>query len=263
MATPVSAAVRDAVKRHILPYRQSRLRALVEEVGQPLAIKYIESRWAREYPLPASSAPGGRLKISTSLGYTWGTATYVAPLAFPLSTAIYGRIGVVARFDPEEPPEWKIFDATDPWATAAYLRWLEQQAIFPLLTLTMHSQFANQLLRDAFRTTFAIDCVLFRPDQVDLLPGAGGYHGYTQPSDVWMAVSDWANRDPASGRLRRDFSDRFDNARFTVLVGEEFQPVAHDLVRTPMIGDTSPGSTGLANAIATAYSSGAGAPVPV
>lgn len=259
MATPVSAAVRDEVERHVRPYGQSRLLELVDEVGQPLAIKYIESRWAREYPPPASPASGARLKISTSLGYTWGTATYVTPLCFPLSTAIYGRIGIVAEFNPWQPSEWRVFDATDPQASAAYLRWLQQQALFPLLALTMHAQFANQLMRDEFRTAFRIDCVLFPPDQFDLLPHALGYQAYTQSGHVWMAVSDWL----PNGQLNRDFSDRLENPRFTVLVSEEFEPVAYDLVRTPMIGDTSPSLTGLANDIATAYNSAAAAPVSV
>ena len=259
MPTPVPHRISRAVERHITRYSTSRLRRLVDQVGAPLAVKYVEPRWLREYPFPGDAGhPGGRLKISTSLGYTWGTATYVAPLAFPLSSAIYGRAGIVARFDPLEPSEWRVFDATDPDAQESYLQWLERQALFPLLALTVHSQLMNQLMRDAFRVAFNIDCVLFAPDQVDILPVAG-YQGYTQPSDVWMAVSDWQ----PGGGLRGDFSLRLQNARFTILVAEEFEPVSHDLVYTPLIGTTAPSSSGLAGTIRSAYEGGATAPVSV
>lgn len=257
MPTPVPRWVADAVKRHITPYRTSRLQNFVAEVGAPLAIKYVESRRVREYPSPGETGRlGGRLKISTSLSYTWGTATYVTPLAFPLSSAIYGRAGIVARFDPLKPAEWRIYDATDLDAQSAYIQWLERQALFPLLALTVHSRLMNQLMRDAFRTAFKIDCVLFAPDQVDVLPVAG-YQRYTHPNDTWMAVSDWH----PGGGLRGDFSERLQNGRFTVLVAEEFEPVAHDLVYTPLIGTPVPSSNGLASTIRSAYENRATSPV--
>lgn len=52
----------------------------------PLAIKFVPAKWARPYLKPAA-----KLKVSTTLGFTWGTGTYVAPTAFPISSAIFGR----------------------------------------------------------------------------------------------------------------------------------------------------------------------------
>jgi len=46
-----------------------------------------------------------------SAGNPCGTAAYVTPLAFPLSSALYGRIGIVCEFDPTT---WRVFDATKP-----------------------------------------------------------------------------------------------------------------------------------------------------
>lgn len=61
-------------------------------LGSALAIKYIPTKFAAEY-----RTLGHRLKISETPGFTWGRGTYVTPLAFPLSTAIFGRVGVVAE----------------------------------------------------------------------------------------------------------------------------------------------------------------------
>jgi len=153
------------------------------------------------------------LKISATPAQTWGTATYVTPLAFPLSSALYGRIGLVAPFDPTG---WRVFDATNPSGRGAYVGWAQAQPAYADLLLTVHSTQANHILRNQFREDFAIDCVLFRPDQ------EAEYH--TNASQhVWMAVTDWT----PDKKIQNDMSARLSQARFTVLLDEEFQ-LLHD-----------------------------------
>lgn len=189
------------VRRHIRPYDQSRLASLVHSYG-PYAIKFVPSRWAEHY---ATAAP---LKISATPALTWGTATYITPIAYPLSSVLYGRIGLVSEFDPSG---WRVFDATSPSAQSAYMNWAQRQPIFSDLLLTVHSTHVNHFLRDAFRTRYGIDCVLFHPDQEAELHTQA--HG-----DVWMAVTDWAK----PGIIDSGMSSRFGAARFTVLIDEEF-----------------------------------------
>jgi hypothetical protein len=204
----------------------------------PLAIKYIPAKWAGAY-----KAAGGRLKVSTTPGFTWGTGTYVAPTAFPLSTAIYGRVGVVAEFDPAG---WNVFDGTDPAVQMLYLHWVGFQPLYRILALTMHASLANQILRDHFRTIYQIDCVLFHPDQFN--------SAYTSAGDVWMNVTDWT---PA-GEIDTQFSARFTNPRMTVLIEEEFEPDTHDIARHALIGPLGPlpAMPGLQQAVAAAYAGG-------
>jgi len=113
------------------------------------------------------------------------------------------------------------------------------------LTLTMHSNWANQFLRNQFRKTFKIDCVLFNPDQFN--------HSYTAHSDIWMAVSDWLpNEDLDTG-----LSQKFKNCRFTIIIEEEFDPDQFNISLRERIGPLSlrqPNVT-MASAIATAYQS--------
>src|SRR5689334_16585663 len=63
--------------------------------GTPaLAVKYVDSKWAETY-----KGPNSGLRIGEK-NYTWGRGVYVTGIEEPLSTAIYGRVGIVARFDP-------------------------------------------------------------------------------------------------------------------------------------------------------------------
>jgi hypothetical protein len=201
-------AIADAVEHVIDSYDDSRLRELVDESDvEPLVIKFVSSRWAAEYATPQ------QLKISATPALTWGTATYVTPILYPLSSALYGRIGLVTDF---EPGGWRIFDATRPVARRVYLRWVRAQANYDDLVMTVHSTFANHELRNKFRRDFAIDCVLFHPDQNAEL------HTHVD-SDIWMAVTDW--KDGSDDELESEFSARLAHARFTVLMDEDFDLV--------------------------------------
>src|ERR1700722_12125987 len=130
----VGAGIIRAVENAIESYGTSRLARIVNRTGGPYAIKFVKSRWAENYLTPS------QLKISDTPALTWGTATYVTPLIFPLSSALYGRIGLVTDFDAAG---WRIFDATVPSARTAYVRWAQAQPIFQDLVLTVHSTQAN------------------------------------------------------------------------------------------------------------------------
>jgi hypothetical protein len=209
----IGRGIRAAVEAAIKPYSSSRLSDLVTLAGgQPYAIKFVQSRWADNYSKP------NRLKISANPALTWGTATYVTPLAFPLSSALYGRIGLVTDFDPIG---WRVFDATDPAVRMAYVNWVRAQPAFSDLVLTVHSTHANHYLRNKFREDFKIDCVLFNPDQEAELHTDRGQH-------VWMAVTDWTNDKTKQG-IESGMSARLRNARFTVLLDEDFAIEANGL----------------------------------
>lgn len=197
----ISKAIIDAVQREIEPYENSRLHGFVNAHGQ-YVIKFVQSKWAAHYSVPRP------LKISETPALTWGTATYVTPLAFPLSSALYGRIGLVTEF---EPAGWRVFDATRPSARAAYVRWAQAQPTYSDLVLTVHSTYVNHSLRNKFREQFQIDCVLFHPDQEAEVHTDRSAH-------VWMAATDWNARH----RIKTTMSDRFARARFVVLMDEEF-----------------------------------------
>jgi len=175
----------------------------VKQCGGAYAIKFVSAERAGTYQ------KGSPLKVSARPALTWGTATYVTPLVFPLSSALYGRIGVVAQFDPVS---WRVFDATKANTRAAYIRWARSQPLYADLLLTVHSTYANHTLRDLFRRHFRIDCVLFHPDQEAEIHTDRAKH-------VWMAVTDWGDK----GAIDPEFSKRFGMARFTVLIDEEFR----------------------------------------
>ncbi|HET9378416.1 MAG TPA: hypothetical protein VFO40_25835, partial [Chthoniobacterales bacterium] len=87
----VGRGILQAVEHTIRSYEESRLARIVRDGGGPYAIKFVKSRWAEKYLSPTP------LKISSTPALTWGTAMYVTPLAFPLSSAFYGRIGLVTN----------------------------------------------------------------------------------------------------------------------------------------------------------------------
>jgi hypothetical protein len=242
----IPPALDRAIRGEIQRYPAGALSGLVQKsmdsAGRhPLAIKYVPVKWAKTY-----AAAGATLKVSTTPGFTWGTGTYVAPSAFPISTAIYGRIGVVAEFNPSD---WQVLDATDSRVQALYLDWIRFQPLYRVLALTMHSSLANQFLRDLFRTMYDIDCVLFRPDQRNLV--------YTGATDVWMNVTDWTGP-PRQREIDSTYSQRLANPRLTVLAEEEFESICHDVGRNALIGPLTPrqANATLQQQIAAAYASG-------
>ncbi|MGW2142508.1 hypothetical protein ACWCW2_42500, partial [Streptomyces sp. NPDC001773] len=110
--------------------------------GHPLAVKYVPARYAATYQKPNKG-----LFIGSS-NFTWGRGVYVTGVQEPLSTAIYGRVGVVTRFDPSG---WKAFDARDHANEQLYLRWLHTQPDYPQAVLTVHSNYWLHQFRNLFR----------------------------------------------------------------------------------------------------------------
>ncbi len=196
--------IRERVEKSITTYENSRLREIIEATSvPPMVIKFVDSSLARKY------GTANPLKISSTPALTWGTGTYVTPLAFPLSPALYGRVGLVTPF---EPTDWRVFDATEPASRQAYLGWVQAQADYDDLVYTVHSTDANHQMRNRFRRSFKIDCVLFHPDQEA--------EQHTNASrDVWMLVTDWT----PGGQIASGFSARLKAARFVVLLDEQFR----------------------------------------
>jgi hypothetical protein len=244
-AVPTSsdAAIRAAIE----VYPQGKLGQLAVQSdplhgGDPLVIKYISARFAALY-----HSPGGRLHISDTVGFTWGIGTYVVPLAYPVSSAIFGRIGVVAKFDPTG---WRVFDATDAQNQDHYLSWAAQQPLGRQAALTAQSAYYSHELRNLFRTVFDIDCVLFPPDQTNA--------AYTDPADVWMNVTDWTRTSgtPSEPSIAIGFSGLFTDPRIAVLVDDEFDDDVGGTVRKAMLAFTGarPPNAATARAIASSYS---------
>lgn len=238
--TPVPRWLEKAINGAVEQYPAGQLGTIVAasgtSVGPPLCIKYIQPKWAGIY-----NTSGKRLRVSTNPAFTWGTGTYVVPLAFPLSSAIFGRVGVVSFFDPTG---WRAFDTTDRSNEDLYLQWVGHQRAARRAQLTMHTALYNQQLRDTFRINFRIDCVLFRPDQYNRV--------YTDATkDVWMNVTDWDSR----GSIEQEWSIRFTDPRICVLVEEEFIDDHHGLVRRGLLNLTPPYLTSHPNTdkIAAAY----------
>jgi hypothetical protein len=224
--TPVPGWLKFAVEAAIEVYPNGLLRSIAAASGgtsssSPLCVKYIEPAWAQVY-----NTAGKQLRISTNSAFTWGTGTYVVPVAFPLSSAIFGRVGIVSSFDPAG---WQVFDATSRSNEDLYLEWARRQGMARRAQLTAHTSLYNQQLRDTFRSSFKIDCVLFRPDQYN--------RTYTDARrDVWMNVTDWT----PTGDIARDWSTRLINPKICIIIEEEFVDDRGGLVRRGLLNLTPP-----------------------
>jgi hypothetical protein len=109
----IGPIIANDVEKAIESYNDSRLSAIVGDAGDELLVlKFVGTRRESHYATPRP------LKISVTPALTWGTASYVTPLALSLSSLLYGRMGLVGAFDPHA---WRIFDATEPSAKRAYV----------------------------------------------------------------------------------------------------------------------------------------------
>jgi hypothetical protein len=200
-----------------------------------LCIKYIHPAAARYY-----RKPGSRLMISSNPAFTWGPATYVTPLAYPYSSAIFGRVGLVSKFDPRN---WKVIDMTTSLGQKAYLTWLSYQPRAIRSHITMHGTTLNGKLKAAFRREFKIDCILFSPDQIN--------HEYTHSDDVWMAVTDWGGGTEVRSS---GFSKIFRDTKISVIVEEEFKDRRYGMERQQLLRLSGTGITKVSTAkIGNAY----------
>lgn len=199
-------------------------------------IKYTSASYGGRYPPGSRAGPAIGLYVSPSPGFTWGAGIYACPVAYPLSGAIYGRCGVVAELPSTSC--WRIFDATDAATANLYVQWAQMQPLYPMLTLTAHANWANQLLRNLFKTRFRIDAVVFPPDEF--------HNRYTQRNrDRWLAISEWS----ASGLLASGVTaSRALNPKLTVVLAEEFEPTKLGIRRQALIGPSSTWSARLPTA---------------
>lgn len=198
----------------------------------PLVMKYVPTNRAKNYlPAPgrppfatpndlfnkAIRSPTPNFFIGDNF-YTWGRAVYVVGISEPLSTAIYGRVGLVAALDLTKP--WKAFDVRDPVKARLYLEWLRRQDTYPVAALTFDSVHWLHLLRNKFRTDFEIHVVMCHPDEQD----TRGW--YTGEIDTWLCVSDFeTDTDKPAGAVKlvdQDYSARFCDVRLVVVGEEEF-----------------------------------------
>lgn len=164
------------------------------------------------------------LVVSTSAGFTWGDGVYVVPEQHVYSAMIYGRVGVRGWIAPADCPV--VYDAGDPAGVGLYQEWIQfKPGLFTLLTTTVHANLANRRLRNAFRTHFKIDVVVFRPDEFN--------RAYVQPStDRWFVISDFGAA-ATGGTLT---SQKVRECELVVIGTEEFALSASGVIRNDLLG---------------------------
>lgn len=202
--------------------------------GQAWMLKFFSPRYL------AGFMRRPEMVISATPGFTWGDGVYVVPLQHVYSAMIYGRVGVmgwIGRTDLR-----RVFDAADPAGLSLHQEWIQfKPGLFTLRTTTVHSQFANRRLRNAFRRRFSLDLVLFRPDEFN--------RAYVQPmQDRWCVVSDF----PLGGALTAGtvgFSAKIRDCELVAIGTEEFVVDRSGFVRQDLIGPqvTSPTTVRLAS----------------
>ena len=190
-------------------------------------LKYTNAKQGGRYPPSPNAIAAPGLWVSPHPGFTWGPGVYACPIAYPLSGAIYGRCGIVAELPPTG--TWRIFNAVDPTNAQLYVRWIQHQPLFEMLTLTAHADWANHLLRSLFKERFVIDVVVFSPDEF--------HDNYTdRTQDRWLAISEWA----ATGKLVSGVaSTRVLAPSLTLILAEEFEKKTSGIRRQALIGPTA------------------------
>lgn len=145
------------------------------------------------------------LFISKSEGFTWGDGVYASPLSSGQSSIMYGRCGIIGWL--ENIDKLNVFDANQQTGIELYQQWIQyRKHLYKRLTTTVHSQNANQLLRNEFKLHYKIDLVCFPPDEPN--------NSFSNPTDTWYSVSDQVNN---------VYSDKITNCKWCILGTEEFQ----------------------------------------
>jgi len=170
----------------------------------PYVIKYLPPKHL------ATVLSRGELYASERSGFTWGDAIYVAPLSRPLSTMMYGQVGVVGKYPRTGR---RFFDASNARGVDLYQEWIRHQTrAYRDLTTTVHASIANRELRNGFRSRFSIDCVFFRPDEP-----CQGYVDVAQ--DWWLAVTHW----DAQHAVGHGFSPAITGLKWCVITPDAFE----------------------------------------
>lgn len=201
-------------------------------ISKPLVMKYVPTNRAKDY-LPAHGhpplttpadvyrngvrSPTPNFFIGDNF-YTWGKAVYVVGINQPLSTAIYGRVGMVAALNLSDEQPWSAFDVRYPVHAALYLEWLRRQPHYPVAALTFDTGHWLHGLRNKFRADFKIDVVMCKPDEQDAAKW------YTAETDTWLCVGDFEPADiPGKWKLvDQNYSQRFHDVRMVIVGEEEF-----------------------------------------
>lgn len=167
------------------------------------------------------------LVVSATPGYTWGDGVYVVPLKHAYSAMIYGRVGVMGWIGNVN--ILNIYDAGDLSGLLLYQEWIQlKPGLFRLLTTTIHSPLANRRLRNAFKSRFNVDLVIFCPDEFN--------RAYVQPlQDRWCVISDFSISSALpAGTV--GFSTRICDCELVVIGTEEFAVNRSGVVRHDQIG---------------------------
>jgi hypothetical protein len=111
-----------------------------------------------------------------------------------------------------------------------YQEWIQfRPALFGILTTTVHAQFANRRLRNAFRRRFDLDLVFFRPDEFN--------RTYVQPmKDRWCVVSDFPAGTAALAAGAVGLSAKVQECELVAVGTEEFMLHRTGFVRQDLIG---------------------------
>lgn len=154
------------------------------------------------------------LAISATPGFTWGDGVYVAPLCYPYSTMMYGRVGVMGWIEANDLRN--VYDASQLRGRELYQEWISGQSfLYRVLTTTIHADLANRQLRNRFRKRFGIDLVYFSPDQHN--------RAYVSSGDLWFCLSDWSSTGPQAPGQRPAMSSKVRGCAWVAIVGEEFE----------------------------------------
>jgi hypothetical protein len=207
--------------------------AWISRSGHAFAKRYVDANgqaWMLKFFAPqylAEFMRSPKLVISATPGFTWGDGVYVVPLEHAYSAMIYGRVGVMGWIGKSDLR--RIYDGTDQTGLSLYQEWIQfKPGLFTLLTTTVHSQFANRGLRNAFRRRFRVDLVLFRPDEFN--------RAYVQPAhDCWCVVSDFAPRGTLAAGTA-GFSTRIRECELVAIGTEEFAIDQNGFLRQDLIG---------------------------
>jgi hypothetical protein len=197
------ADVEREIDDYITACRQTReAQTLLAE--EPLCvIKYVPASYL------TTILATGQLYASERAGFTWGDAIYAAPLKTPRTTMMYGHVGIVGTY----PTAYcRIFDADNSTGIRLYQEWITHQTTaYRELTTTIHAPSANRDLRNAFRTRFQIDLIIFRPDEP--------CPDYVDPAtDWWLAVTHW----DAYRAVGHGYSRAIENLKWCVVTPDAF-----------------------------------------
>jgi len=219
--TRTLADVESDIRRWIAQSGSAFQRQFVDPTGETWVLKFFPPQYL------ASFMQNRKLVISVTPGFTWGDGVYIVPIDHVYSAMIYGRVGVMGWIDQSDLR--RVYDAADPVGLALYREWIQfKPGLFSLLTTTVHAQFANRRLRNAFKKRFTLDLVVFRPDEFN--------RAYVQPtSDRWFVLSDFSPAVSVPGATA-GFSAKIRDCELVAIGAEEFAIDRGGFVRQDLIG---------------------------